>query len=95
MLTIITYILFIPLILSFLHWATFMNTEGKDERGQIILGRVSQVTWGLIIFGGAILLIIDILFTLSKTSFQQGLLILFSIVMIVNSTSIYRIKKTM
>ncbi|MFQ3544526.1 hypothetical protein Q7A53_10585 [Halobacillus rhizosphaerae] len=93
MLKILCILFFIPFAFSIFHWATFMNSEGKDERGQIIMGKASQSTLGLFLLGGAILLIFDITLGLTKVSFQEGLLLLLSVVMIVNSALIFRFKK--
>jgi len=75
------------------YWATFRNTEGKDERGAEILGKSSSVVLMLFIIGFSAITIINVASPFTNAQFQNAFSLCFSAVVIGNALSIMYYKK--
>ncbi|PGA19483.1 hypothetical protein COL65_08320 [Priestia aryabhattai] len=80
-------------MLAVFYWATFRNTEGKDERGAEILGKSSSVVLMLFIIGFSVITIMNVATPFTNTQFQSAFSLCFSAVVIGNALSIIIIKK--
>ncbi|QLK09294.1 hypothetical protein BMG_6066 (plasmid) [Priestia megaterium] len=75
------------------YWATFRNTEGKDERGSEILGKSSSVVLMLFIISFTVITVINVANPFTNTQFQNAISLCFSVVVIGNALSIMYYKK--
>jgi uncharacterized membrane protein len=82
----------IALICGF-YWATFMNEEGKDERGAQIQGKASSVVLMVFVLGFTLITIINLFSPFTNGQFQNALSLCFSLVIITNALSIMYYKK--
>ncbi|RDZ07693.1 hypothetical protein C3744_27445 [Priestia megaterium] len=79
--------------LAVFYWATFRNTEGKDERGAEILGKASSVVLMLFVMGFTIITVMNVASPFTNPQFQTALSLCFSAVVIGNALSIMYYKK--
>lgn len=81
-------LLIMLLIFSTFYWATFGNTEGRDERGKIILGKASQPAFLIFALGIAIILSVNKKIEFSNGQFTTAVIILFCCTSFINSLAI-------
>lgn len=80
---------FIVVVLAFAFQMVFQITEGKDERGQQILGFTMGLTFPMIIVGMAVLEMADHLSGLSKAQYHFWVILIISLTCIIQSIVIW------
>lgn len=80
---------FIVVVLAFAFQMVFQITEGKDERGQQILGYAMSLTFPMIIMGIAVLEMVDHLSGLSKAQYHFWVILIISLTCIIQSIVIW------
>ncbi|NRD78284.1 hypothetical protein HPT25_12995 [Bacillus sp. BRMEA1] len=86
--TVLMVILEIVMLVCLTYFCTFVKKEGKDERGQIILGKAGQLIYGSIFLCYAILMTINHYLNFSNQQFVVALTTLVVLIMIINCISI-------
>ncbi|MCA0987019.1 hypothetical protein [Guptibacillus algicola] len=81
------------LVIAVFYFGSFVATEGKDERGQQILGKASIWTYILVTVGFVGTVIIEAVFSLSVEDLIQVLTIMYGLLASVHSLLIFTFKK--
>jgi hypothetical protein len=93
MISTLSYIATIILALSVFYFGNFVATEGKDERGQQILGKASIWTYVLVTVGFVSTIIMEATADLSVEELIDVLTIMYGLLAFVHSLLIYSFKK--
>ncbi|MCF6139258.1 DUF3796 domain-containing protein [Pseudalkalibacillus berkeleyi] len=93
MISIFSTIATFMLAFSIFYVGSFVATEGKDERGQQIMGKASIYTYILVTVGFVAIVIVEAMMTLSLEQFMEVLGIVYGLLATVHAFLIYRFKK--
>ncbi|MGM7703383.1 hypothetical protein ACSVDE_16755 [Pseudalkalibacillus sp. Hm43] len=93
MISILSTITTIMLAFSVFYVGSFVATEGKDERGQLIMGKASIYTYILVTVGFVATVIVEAMISLSVEQLIQVLAIVYGLLATVHAFLIFRFKK--
>ncbi|KMM38481.1 hypothetical protein [Guptibacillus hwajinpoensis] len=93
MLSILSTITLIMLVVAVFYFCNFVATEGKDERGQQILGKASIWTYILVTVGFVMTVVIEAVFAFSVDDLIELLTIMYGLLATVHSLLIFILRK--
>lgn len=93
MLSIFSTVTTIMLVIAVFYFGNFVGSEGKDERGQQILGKASVWTYVLVTVGFVSTVIIESVMTLSVDELIKVLTIMYGLLASVHSLLIFILKR--